>query len=865
MTIEELKVVIKAETSELTKAVKDVKSQTAGLTKEVAGAKNEIKNLAKETKTQTENMGSAFKKVGKIIASVFSVRAVYNFLKECVSAASEMESAYTGLQSIMDGQGRSFADAQSFIQSYTRDGLVPATNAINAYKNLAMRGYDDSQIRAVMTRLKDAAAFGRQASYSLGQAVETATEGLKNENSILVDNAGVTKNVAKMWEDYAKSIGVSSTALTQQQKIQAEVAGILEETKYQVGDSAKVLGTYQGKLLSFQATLYNLKVSIGQAFMPILSVVLPILTALVNAIRTVVVWVTALFSVLFGKKSGGSVNQSKSLSNNLSNASNSTNKLADGTSNVSNNLSNANKSASSLKKSLMGFDEINNLSGNGTLGNPNSGVGGATGGSIDTSGLDEWSGIMAGLDSQIESIKKKLEGIAPILEIIGIAAGVLGASAFISFLIKAGSWAGLKELVDGLVKVNGKTGEISKLGTAINIVRAAFSSMNPIVLAVVTAITLLVIGIKDLWDNSESFRTTCQTVWGQIKTAVLDAKEKIWTEGLEPLINELGLTCDSFTELYEEYVRPVFSWIMEHIVSILGQIITYIITFVGNVITEFAKIATGITTAFNLVYDFVSGVIGEILAFFKGEQTFTATIAGIKDVTFDTIKQAWETLKDTKVVKTIGGIANKFFTKVKTQFESVKDHKAVKTIGGIVNKYFKSVKKKFNNLKSNTAKKTISGYANKKFKSVKEKWDALKSKTIKLTASVTGAITNLKELVNDKIIAPINANIIATLRKVPGLGKLPNIPKLARGGIVDTKTLFYAGEAGQEVVMPLENNTGWITKLANMINQRSGSSVGGNDTPVEITLQIGNTKFGRAVISSINALQAQEGKILINL
>lgn len=34
----------------------------------------------------------------------------------------------------------------------------------------------------------------------------SATEGLKNENSILVDNAGVTKNVAKMREEYAKKI-----------------------------------------------------------------------------------------------------------------------------------------------------------------------------------------------------------------------------------------------------------------------------------------------------------------------------------------------------------------------------------------------------------------------------------------------------------------------------------------------------------------------------------------------------------------------------------------------------------------------------------------------------------------------------------
>lgn len=106
------------------------------------------------------------------------------------------------MQSILDGQGRSFSAAQSFIEDYTKDGLIPATNAITAYKNLAMRGYDDSQIQQVMAALKDASAFGRQASYTMGEAVESATEGLKNENSILVDNAGVTKNVAKMWEEF---------------------------------------------------------------------------------------------------------------------------------------------------------------------------------------------------------------------------------------------------------------------------------------------------------------------------------------------------------------------------------------------------------------------------------------------------------------------------------------------------------------------------------------------------------------------------------------------------------------------------------------------------------------------------------------
>lgn len=50
---------------------------------------------------------------------------------------------------------------------------------------------------------------------------------------------------------------------------------------------------------------------------------------------------------------------------------------------------------------------------------------------------------------------------------------------------------------------------------------------------------------------------------------------------------------------------------------------------------------------------------------------------------------------------------------------------------------------------------------------------------------------------------------------------IPLIPKLAKGGIVDRATLAMIGEAGKEVVMPLENNTGWIDKLAEKISLKS--------------------------------------------
>ena len=244
---------------------------------------------------------SVVTKLGAAIAAAFAVGRVIQFGKESVDAARELSDAMTGLQSIMDGQGRSFSRAQKFIEAYTADGLVPATNAINAYKNLALRGYGDSQIQQVMTALKDSAAFGRQASYSMGEAVQSATEGLKNENSILVDNAGVTKNVAKMWEEYAASIGTTANNLTQQQKIQAEVNGILEESRYQAGDAAKVAGTFSGQLMQLSFHFNNLKAAIGNAIIPVAQKVLPVINTIIAALTRLANAFATVMGAIFGK------------------------------------------------------------------------------------------------------------------------------------------------------------------------------------------------------------------------------------------------------------------------------------------------------------------------------------------------------------------------------------------------------------------------------------------------------------------------------------------------------------------------------------------------------------------------------------
>ena len=53
---------------------------------------------------------------------------------------------------------------------------------------------------------------------------------------------------------------------------------------------------------------------------------------------------------------------------------------------------------------------------------------------------------------------------------------------------------------------------------------------------------------------------------------------------------------------------------------------------------------------------------------------------------------------------------------------------------------------------------------------------------------------------------------------------VPQIPLLARGTVVSRPTPAIIGEAGAEAVVPLENNTEWLEKMADMISRKIGGN-----------------------------------------
>lgn len=161
--------------------------------------------------------------------------------------------------------------------------------------------------------------------------------------------------------------------------------------------------------------------------------------------------------------------------------------------------------------------------------------------------------------------------------------------------------------------------------------------------------------------------------------------------------------------------------------------------------------------------------------------------------------------------------------------------------------------------------------------SVKEKFSAIVS-TIK---DKMNAAKNTVKSIIDAIKGFFNFKFSWPKIPMPHFGISPSgwkvgdllkgsIPKLsinwyAEGGVFDKPTLFSAngvlsglGEAGAEAVVPLENNLGWLDKLASMLNER----MGGNQ-PVVLTVD--GKVFAQTAISTINQQTRQTGKLALNL
>ena len=866
MTLDELKILITAETSGLRRGLNDVR--------------NQLKNTTGNVNSSTSSMTGGLKKMAAGIIAAFSIKQIIQFGKQCVETSNEIENAWIGLNSVLNGQGKSFDVAKDFIQSYVSDGLVPLNDAVTAYKNLSLRGYTSDQIQNTMERLKDSASFARQSCYTLGEAVVTATEGLKNENSILVDNAGVTKNVAKMWEDYAKSLGTTSNKLTQQQKITAEVNGIMQETKFQVGDSAKYANTFSGQVSKLKANLTTMANEIGNIIKPILSAFIPVINGAINVITE------------FARKIEGLMNAAGIQTNVLS----SLKSIAGASSNVSSNMDNVTESTKKAKNMLMGFDEINKLTKDDEDDEDDSTETNSSNNAkndLDSANQEGYklsdtmqsiinkakelasefkTGFSEGLgddfNASLERTKEHLSNIgANIKDIftdsdVQAAASNLANKLFNNLGKVAGSFVSIgqsiienivggfdiyldraKEKIKGwlirMCNIEGETLDI--IGNTSQAISNIFSVIRSDVAKHITADFIQIIS-DTIMGSIEIFAKLGRDILDTLTAPFIDNQESIKQtilDTLEPVktcydsvASTVSYWWDTLNQTYDEHIAPMFQSLKEGFTEIVALLLEKYNQYILPVLNELAPKVT------DLYENHIKPALGKI----------SEVIGKVGDM----IKEIWE--KTTKpfiewIINTMVPIVAPIIKRVGEIIISVAG-----TIWDVINDLFGI----FGGLIDFVAG-VFTGNWSKAWQGVVDIfsgiWNTIKDVLKAPLNYVIDQINGLIESIND-----------ITNFDIPGIGNvgisIPTIPKLAQGGYVQANTpqLAMIGDNTHEgeIVAPESKiaeavSRGIATALQSMQNVTS------NNSPTELVIKIGEDTIGRLAVNGINSLTKMNG------
>lgn len=231
---------------------------------------------------------------------------------------------------------------------------------------------------------------------SVNDAMLKVRGGLSGEIEMM-RQLGVDLSVAAM-QERATALGITQkvTAMSQAEKAQLRYLIMMERTTTAQNDMARTLNTPANQLRVLSAQTTQAARALGNAFIPVLNVMLPVVIAAAKAVRLLAASIASLFGYSLPE-----VDYSGIISD-----------VSAGAGDLSDNLGSAGDNAKKLKKALMKFDEINQFpdASGGGGGGGGSGGGGLGGLNFDLPTYDFLDGLV---ESRVDAVFNKIK---PIIE-----------------------------------------------------------------------------------------------------------------------------------------------------------------------------------------------------------------------------------------------------------------------------------------------------------------------------------------------------------------------------------------------------------------------------------------------------------------
>lgn len=803
--------------------IKTIADQTH---KELEKVKKELEGIEKQGK-ETEKIAESFQKVAKKAAvAAAGVTALVAGMVKLGNESLNLQKIYGRLEAGFASTGQSAEQAHSVFKGLYRflgdnDAALEAANLM-------------AQLTGEMEHQKEWITILQGAYSKLPSSISTES---------LIESINETVKVGKVTGQTADALnwlGVSEDA------VNAKLETLNSTTEREAYLRSLLLGLYEGAAVAYERTnggimaYYESQANLNQVLASTSSFMIPLLTALSNMAATLlqvlspaiqfvsqvlvifIRWIMAAANAI-NSLFGGSSGKIEQTTTSMSGFSTSIGKASSGMSNLGKGIDGATKKAKELKKLTMGFDELNVVNpASAASGASGGGIGGAGGASIPAVDIPSIPNIAEnmGLDDFYEGLEEIEERMEGILVLAGLIAGGITA------------WKIIDAITDPSINL-----------------KNTFKDIGAYALMIGGAL-LLVQGYSDAWANGIDWGNLALTMGGiaaivtglAIKFGNLGGGIGLVVGGIAMVVLgikdfvENGYSMEAVITIAVGAIAILIGVVWAFNAALLASPITWIIAAIMALVAVFVILwneCDGFREFWINLWEKIKVAFNAVVEWFK--QAGKAIAQFFVDA-WNNIKNAWANVK-TWFSNVCQGIKN-VFSSIGSWFSNI----FTKAWNGIKNA-FSSVRSFFTGI-----------------------WNTIKDIFSKVGSTigdaVSGAFSNAINWVLSKAIGIINGFIgaintaISIINKIPGvsinkISKL-DVPKLAKGGVIDSATLAIVGERGKEAVMPLENNTQWMDVLADRINARNGA-------PTKIVLNVDGKELGWASIKSINNITKQTG------
>lgn len=815
------------------------------------------KGLKNTTNTiKSSGIENSLKKIGKLAAAAFSVKAIVNFGKECINLGSDLAevqnvvdvtfgSLNTEVNRFAENAITQFGLGQTVTKKYVGTfGAMAKAFDFNNEAALAM-----SETLTGLTG--DVASFYNLSSdeaYTKLKSVFTGeTETLKDLGVVMTQNA---------LDQYALANGYGKTTskMSEQEKVALRYKFVLDKLNIANGDFARTSDSWANQTRVLSLRFNELKATLGQGFINIFTPIVKGINMVLSKLQVLTNAFKSFTEMIFGNAGGD--DSTSTVSNLASDAS----KASDAVSGIGDS---AKKSAKDLK-SLASFDTAQILKKDDSDSSSSGGSG--AGGSIDTSGFNltdslkkQASDIESILNAvNFEPLKQSFNNLREAISYFGQGCGKILDGFYNNYLKPLGNYI----ISDALPHFLNSTAEAMK---AID-----FDKLEN--------------AFNELWKSLEPYHENIGNGLLWFYDNVL-LKLATWTinEVVPAFLKILKGSIDITNKAIED-IKPIWKWFWDNVLSPItswtGGVIVDVLNGVGDAlkwisdnevamsIIEGVAIAIGLVagalTLYNIamgVCNVVTGIFAGIMAILTSPITIVIAILGVLIAAIilcvkhwnqikETAKNCWEGIKNAwnnagqwfneKIVIPIKNFFGNLWNNIKSTASNAWN--GIKGIFTGVGSWFSNIfQQAYNGIT-----RVFSNIGNF-FSGI---WQRIKNTFSNLGTSIGNAISNAVKTGINGVISLVERTInrainlingaIGIINLIPGVnvGKIGslNLPRLAQGGYVKANTpqLVMIGDNRHqgEVVAPEDK----LMSLYKKANQEMG--LGNNEKVIELLEKI---------------------------